>query len=67
MSKQGSAGQGACILVHPLENIQPVAADGGTWSGDELVVWSSIDIPYLLTFNQVSGIFIFSKYTCNSN
>ena len=59
---QGAPGQGPCILVHPLENIQEVqmAADrvsggGGTfWDEGESVVWSGTEVPFLLTYNAVS-------------
>lgn len=52
---QGAEGQGPCILVHPLENIQRVgvAGGGGGWGEREEVVWSSLEVPFLATFNPV--------------
>ena len=62
---QGSAVQGPCILVHPLENIQEVqqqvaperqqqrGGGGGFWDEAEQVVWSGSDVPYLVTHNTV--------------
>ena len=66
---QGSAAQGPCILVHPLENIQEVqqqqqqqqqqlgggggGSGGGFWEEAEQVVWSGTDVPYLVTHNTV--------------
>jgi hypothetical protein len=59
---QGAAAQGPCILVHPLENIQEVqlqvaaaAPHADDWDMEEQVVWSSVEVPYLVTHNTVSG------------
>jgi len=54
------------MLVHPLESIQQVllmdgssgsggASGGGVWQEEERVVWSSAEVPYLVTHNTVSS------------
>ncbi|GAB4821235.1 hypothetical protein N2152v2_008281 [Parachlorella kessleri] len=53
----GCKGQGPCILVHPLENIQQISAGpgsrgGGGWGDGEEVVWSSLEVPFLVTYNR---------------
>lgn len=63
---QGAAAQGPCILAHPLENIQEVqmqpaaagaAASGSSsgWDTQEQVVWSGVEVPYIVTHNTVGG------------
>ncbi len=59
---QGAEAHGSCILAHPLENIQEVqmqAAAGGPptqasgWDRKEQVVWSGVEVPYIVTHNTV--------------
>ncbi|PRW45626.1 anaphase-promoting complex subunit 1 isoform X2 [Chlorella sorokiniana] len=52
----GAPAHGPCILVHPLEAVQEVemaggGGAGGGWDEDERVVWSGVEVPYLVTHN----------------
>ncbi len=41
------------VLLHPLENVEAVQlAEGGTAAG-ETIVWTSLDLPYLASYNEV--------------
>lgn len=63
---QGPSESSANLLTHPLEEPLPVVADcsmtssgGGVaafagWS-QERVVWSSRELPYVATYNEVRG------------
>lgn len=63
---QGAPAHGPCILTHPLENIQAVAmADaplggGAGWDEEEQVVWSGVEVPYLVTHSAVSVVCVLS-------
>ena len=48
------------VLLHPLEELRPVAAQlgGGLPPGDwslETVLWTSVELPLVLTVNQVGA------------
>ncbi len=57
---QGRAGVAPAVLTHPLEDLQPALARQAPHAGataspfaGETVIWSSIDVPYLVTQNEV--------------
>ena len=54
---QGSAG-GCSVLTHPLEPLVPLQAEEGGCDvvamQGERIVWSSRELPYIATYNQVS-------------
>ena len=53
-------GDRAGVLVHPLEEVQPVEAVSAprsapaSWDAGEEVLWASTDLPYLVTYSHVS-------------
>ena len=58
MCVQGSKDTADSILSHPLEELSQVWLEGRASAGssgwqDELVIWSSKDMPYLVTYSKV--------------
>jgi hypothetical protein len=48
---QGIRNQAPLLLSHPLEPL--AVANPGGWGPDEEIVWSSTEVPYMATYNQV--------------
>jgi hypothetical protein len=63
---QGGRNTTPHVLLHPLENVEAVqVAKGGIAAGEE-ILWTSLDLPYLVSFNRVRCLVLqsFHKVEC---